>query len=273
MKLFSILFFLSITLKLFSQQAIPVEMIYAPQENNFSISGVGGGNIHEFKAQNSSASAQLAVDFNINLNEKNYKLKTLSTTVKYNPIAQTRFDVSDDFDINRLAFIDNQYMFFLGLRHYSLKNYDEEEARFYGSFYLDFSVSPYEIISYNITNEGFYNFNTTTGWQGGYTTETNFGVIALTFAVQGNYFYIYDYKTDDWAFDELFGYSEKTLSRQWAGGGAKISFQINDFAVYVEGRQYYPLDNSIQIKDFSNRPVFSIGGIATGTIFRNKRDE
>ncbi len=66
---------------------------------------------------------------------------------------------------------------------------------------------------------------------------------------------------------------KKTLSRHWIGAGGKILFQINDFAIYVELRQYYPLENKIQIKDFSNRPFFSVGGIATGTIFRNKKDE
>ena len=157
------------------------------------------------------------------------------------------------------------------MKYFSLKNHGDE-AKFYRSFYLDFSVSPYNITSSILSNKGFYNFNTTTGWQGGYTTETSFGVIALTFAIQGNYFYIYDNTSDDWAFDELFGYTEKKLSRNWAGGGAKILFQINDFAIYVEGRRYFPLDNNTQIKDFSNRPIFSIGGIATGTIFRNKRE-
>ncbi len=191
-----------------AQQAIPVEMIYEPQNSNFSISGVGGGNIYEFKAENNSASAQLAVDFNIHLNEKK-AIKTLSTTLKYNPVAQTNFNVRDNFDINSLAFSDNQYMFFLGLRHYSLKELSAEDAKLYGSFYLDFSVSPYEITSTISTNKGFYSLNTTSGWQGGYTTETNFGVIALTFATQCNYFYIYDYKTDDYSFDELFGYSQK----------------------------------------------------------------
>jgi len=191
MKIKFIIIFCLFSAKIFAQQAIPVEMIFSPRENNFSISGVGGGNIHEFKAENSSASAQLAVDFNIHLKEKRNKLKTLSTSVKYNPVAQTNFNVRDSFNINRLAFIDNQYMFYIGLRNYSLRDY-EEEARFYGSFYLDFSVSPYNIKSLTTTNKGFYNFNTTTGWQGGYTTETNFGVIALSFSIQGNYFYIYD---------------------------------------------------------------------------------
>jgi len=252
-----------------AQQAIPVEMIYAPDENNFSISGVGGGNIHEFKAQNSNASAQLAVDFNINLGESS-TLRTLTTSVKYNPVAKTSFSTSETFDINRLTFVDNQYLFFLGLRYYSLKS--NNEAKFFGNIFTDFSVSPYDITSTSPFNQGFYNFSTTSGTQFGYTTETNFGVIALGLSLQGNYFYIYDYTTDDIAFDELFGYVDRTLSRQWAGGGAKITFQINDFAIFIEGRQYLPIENRVGIKDFSNRPIFSIGGIATGTIFRNKKE-
>lgn len=263
--------FLFLSIKIFAQQAIPVEMIYEPEVNNFSISGVGGGNIHEFKANNSSASAQFAVDFNIHLKEKNSKIKTLTNSIKYNPIAQTRFKNIDTVEMNKLAFIDNQYMFFFGIKHYVLRPLSED-ARLYRSLYLDFSISPYYIQTIIPENNGFYNFNSTFGFQGGWTTETNFGVIATTFSLQGNYIYIYDLTTDDWAFDELFGFSSKQLSRNWLGGGAKILFQINDFAIYVEGRRYFPIDNQIQIKDFSNRPIFSIGGIATGTIFRNKKD-
>jgi hypothetical protein len=140
----------------------------------------------------------------------------------------------------------------------------------FNSFFADFSVSPYNIVSTIETNNGFYNFNTTSGFQFGYTTATGFGVIALTFALQANYFYIYDYTSSDWAFDELLNYTEKTLSRQWFGGGGKIIFQINDFAIYIESRYYAPIENQIQIRDFSTRPIFSIGGIATGTIFKNK---
>ncbi len=260
-------FLLSVTTA-FSQQAMPVEMIFAPQKNNFAISGIGGGNLDDFKTK--SASGQLVFDINMYTKETEKRKNTTSISVKYNPTVDYKFSLSETINMNKIAFIDNQYMLFTGLHYYSLKAKNVNSKNYY-SFFSDFAFSPYSVESSNPENSGFFNFNSTTGFQSGMITNTSFGIIGISLALQGNYIYIYDKSTSDNSFDELLGFSDKQLSRNYIGTGGKLTIQINDFAIYLELRRYYPLDNTIIIDDFSNRPIFSIGGVATGTIFRNKK--
>lgn len=268
----------------FAQQAIPIDLQYSPRANTFSISGVGGGNLEEFKTESRSASAQLAMDFNIPIKDGKTKdgktkLKTLTTLIKFNPTAKTNYAEADSININKIAFVDNQFWFLMGLRFSTMtldgKLKNHEVPRFISTFFADFSVTPYSLDSKNPEMEGFMNFNTIAGYQFGFNTNTGFGLVGVNLSLQSCYVFIYDKKTGDQSFDQLIGVKNpelinKNLSRSFAGFGAKLSAQINDLAVFIEGRRYFALDNSVEIPDFSNRVIFSVGAIATGTIFKNK---
>lgn len=274
MKKSLLIFLMLCSLTNFGQQAIPTEMLFNPRVNKFSISGIGGGNMHELSSSSSSASAQIATDFAIKLKDTDERYRTLVTSFKYNPTSHTKFFVGDTIDMKRIAFIDNQYLIYFGAKYYALHNSDndENEARWINSVFFDGSLSTYNIKNSLYNNKGFYNFNLLAGIQGGYTTNTDFGIIAVTLSLQGNYINIYDLTTTDRAFDELLSADYNELARNYYGYGGKFTFQINDFAIYLELRRYYS-DNKVVINDFSNRAIFSIGGVATGTIFRSKRED
>ncbi len=228
-----LIFFFFIIAKSYSQQAMPVEMIFAPKENNFAISGIGGGNLDDFKTK--SASGQLVFDINMYTKEKDNRKNTTSVSVKYNPTMISKFDLSKTINMNKIAFIDNQYMLFTGLHYYSLKDKNENSKNFF-SIFTDFAFSPYTIENSIPENSGFYNINSTSGIQGGMITNTSFGIIGISLALQGNYIYIYDKTTSDNSFDKLLGYHEFRLSRNYIGTGSKLTIQINDFAIYLEVR-------------------------------------
>ena len=253
----------------FAQQSIPSEMLFNPQEAKFSMSGVGGGNLYEFNTNKSSASGQVATDFVIKVRDDYDKYKGIVTSVKFNPTSYTKYRIGDTIDMKKIAFVNNQYLGYLGLK-YSVLHNAEEDDKLVHTFFYDASISVYNVENSSFNNKGFYNFNMLLGAQLGYTTNTDFGIVALLLSLQGNYINIYDLTTDDSAFDELLGSSYR-LSRNYYGWGGKLTFQINDFALYFELKRYYSDNKTTIIKDFSNRAIFSIGGVATGTIFRNKK--
>ena len=47
--------------------------------------------------------------------------------------------------------------------------------------------------------------------------------------------------------------------KQYMGPGAKISVQTNNLNIYVEGRQFYSLDNAYSGQKFTQDPIILVG--------------
>lgn len=110
------------------------------------------------------------------------------------------------------------------------------------------------------------------GYQFGYITNTDFGLVGFTISPQVNYMYIDDNKSNGTSFEELNKTTEK-LSRNILGAGCKINIPLNDFCFFFELRRYFPLDNSVDIRGLTDRAIISFGGVVTGTVFKTKTKE
>jgi hypothetical protein len=268
------------TTKAFCQQPSPIGIIFNPRVNTFAISGVGGGNLYELTAKNSSTSGQVALDWNIGLKDSRTKktgkdkLTTLTTIFKYNPFLQANFVTGDSIELRKIAFVDNEFQMLLGFRLTNLTTMGtDNNSKLLNMFFADASMAPYELkYSANPLNTGFRNFNINLGYQVGYITNTDFGLVGFTFSPQLNFINIYENQSNGSAFEEL-NISNERLSRNILGGGLKINIPLNDFCFFFEVRKYFPLDNSRQIIGLTDRAIFSFGGVATGTVFKTKTEE
>lgn len=255
-------------------------MVYNPRVNTFTVSGVGGGNVYELSADKSSSSGQFSIDWNIALNNKKRgyyssgdKLRTLTTVFKYNPLLRANYINGDSAELRKIAFVDNEFQIMFGFRYNQLTSFGSEgSSRLLSSYFVDFSTAPYEIQNSVSNSTGFRNFNVNFGGQFGYMTNLDFGLLGVTINPQINTIFIYDDKSGDIGFEELAGSSEK-LGRTYMGFGGKIVVYLNDFAFYFEGRKYTTPKTYPEIIGLTDRAIFSLGGVATGTVFKNKTDE
>jgi hypothetical protein len=268
-----------ISTKTFCQQPSPIGIIFNPRVNTFAISGVGGGNLYELTAEKSSTSGQLAIDWNIGLMDSQTKKKgkekltTLTSIIKYNPFLQANFISGDSLELRKIAYVDNEFQFFFGIRLTNLKTLGlDNNSKLVNMVFIDFSTADYQLKSTNTLNTGFRNINLTLGYQIGYITNTDFGLVGVTFSPQINFLNIYENKSNGSSFEEL-NSSNDALSRNVLGGGFKINAPLNDFCFFFEARKYFPLDNSRQIVGLTDRMIFSFGGVATGTVFKTKTKE
>lgn len=264
---------------LHSQQPSPIGMIFNPRVNTFAISGVGGGNIYEFTLANSSTSGQVTFDWNLALKDHftkkgNAKFSTLLTLIKYNPILKKNYITGDSIGLEKIAFVDNEFQFFLGLRMITIsESGQDKDARFLRAWFFDASTVNHNLkSSISSLNTGFRNFNVNVGFQIGYLNNTDFGKVGINFSPQINFICVYENKIGGKSLEELV-LSNKSFSRNILGGGFKLSVPLNDFNLFFEARRYYPLDNATPIPGLTERVIFSIGGIATGNVFKSRTKE
>jgi hypothetical protein len=60
-------------------------------------------------------------------------------------------------------------------------------------------------------------------------------------------------------------------ARGYIGGGIKIEIPLNDFMLSFDIRRYYKLGSGEELVGLTDRTMFSIGGIAMGSIFKNRK--
>jgi len=260
------------------------KMVYSPRVNTFAVSGVGGGNLYEFSADKSSSSGQISIDWNIALNNNvknknnrgvtpSEKPRTLTTVFKYNPFLRANYVNGDSVELRKIAFVDNEFQMMFGLRFNQLKTFGSESiSKFLTSYFIDLSTAPYQLKNSPTNSTGFRNFNVNLGAQIGYMTNLDFGLLGVTINPQINYINIYDNKSGDKGFEELVG-SSNSLGRNYLGFGGKLVVYLNDFAIFFEGRKYINTKSNPEITGLTDRAIFSLGGVATGTVFKNKTNE
>lgn len=271
---------------LFSQQLSPTELIATPVTNKFAISGIGGGNLYELDKRTGSSSAQVAIDWNMFNNpgttkktDKN-KIFTLATVFRYNPVITTRLLNKDSLLIKKLPFTDNEYLFHFGIRARTLREMgnsfsddDGSNANFLRGGFFDMLYTPYSIRLSDSVTTGFQTLNLNGGYQiGFYNTYSSIGAIGISFSLQTNYLMIIDNTDQPNGFEKSVR-SSVNLPSSVVGGGGKFVFQLNDFSIYFELRNYWPVSSPIKINGLTNAPIISFGALATGTAFKSGKKQ
>jgi hypothetical protein len=279
MKLLLLKISLGISISGMAQQISPIELISAPRENRFAISGVGGGNFYEANLKTGSSSAQTALDINM----KNWpsktakgmeKITTLGLIVKYNPRVLNRLIQLDSLIPKKLPFSDNEYNVHFGFRVRRLRDLGaEEESNSFmlNAAFFDILHTPYNVSLTDTTTSHFDVININTGYQFGlYGDVSGIGDYGFSIALQGNFLKIISSASEPTGFEKSLR-ATKNLPSNMIGYGGKFLFQLNDFSLYFEMRGYFPINSSVQIEGLTGVPLLSFGGIATGTAFTKRK--
>lgn len=266
---------------LLAQQTSPIRMLFEPRENTFTILGAGGGNLYDF-FNAAGGAAVLGGDFNFDMGEKinnnKKRLKTFLLDVKFNLFNNTAFDGRfDSLDIRRFVFQDNDFRFSVGGRYNLVKSKDKENARWknLSSAFFDFIVVPYQIQNSNYGNKGLTVVSLNMGGKFGFMTSWGIGVFGISINPQLDMLFVMN-APGDFTFEEVTRTYTKlpqgeSLARGYMGIGCKIEIPLTDFNLFFDFRRYFKVGNGVEVQGLTDRLLFTFGGVAVGSIFKNKK--
>jgi len=176
----------------------------------------------------------------------------------------------DSFSIQKLPFSDNSLLH-IGLRHNSIAKIQRGgNSRRLHSFWADMFWSPYSL-DYNGVDLKFQTFNINAGYQYNFYT-TNVPIVKtflIGFSPQVYYTGINESQAFQGSFETTVGTnSDYTYAgKQYVGVGGKFVIQMDHLNVFVEGRQYYGIDEGHSGQKFSIEPTIIVGAHANIKFF------
>lgn len=283
----NLLFALSLLLsgQLFAQHPTPVDMLFNPSENIFQFSGAGGGNLYGLFKASGAASGVLALDANYNLKEKvangRKKINTIALNFKVHPFINTLLEGRDSLDFRKLAFQDNDFRLQFGARYTMLSEKEkkgllEGNSKRFAQAFIDVIVVPYQIEESVSNQTGFTSLSLNMGGKFGILRKIMGGTFGITANPQLDLLFILD---QDMAFEEAFLKDPtanqlanmQASARAFAAAGLKIEVPLNDFMLTFDVRRYYKLGEGAELEGLTDRTLFSVGGVAMGSIFSKKK--
>ncbi len=280
----SILLVLLLIGKIQAQQANPVYMLFDPREHTFTLIGAGGGNLYDFFKTSGGASSVLGFDANFKLKDvvanNKRKLQTLLIDFKVNLFNNTTLNAAfDSLDIRRFVFQDNDFRITLGGRYNFLKHKDKENAKWrtFANSFFDLIIVPYQLTNSAYGNKGLTVVSFNAGGKFGFMTKWGIGVIGLSFNPQIDMLFIAN-APNDFTFEEITrNYTKlpagETLARGYLGLGCKIEIPLTDFNLFFDFRKYFKMGKGVEVGGLVDRLQFSFGGVAVGSIFKNKKKQ
>jgi hypothetical protein len=271
MRLILFSFITILTHNLVAQMPSSIEMQFDPVNYKYSISGVGGLNLYNFNQGGQGASGQLSYDQNVSLKDKKGKIRTITFMIKMNPIKINNYLPSDTFQISKLAFTDNEYLGFFGLRYSKSGLLGlEQEHKYCLSPFLDFSGSRNTLLgSSNPLNTGFLNFNCNIGYNLGLIFSNEVGLISISISPQINSLFIRENFLGGNTLEEI-NKSSSNVGNMYLGFGGRFMVTFNDMNFFFDMRKYYVSDSKNTIDQLTQRAVLNFGAIATGTFLKSK---
>jgi hypothetical protein len=285
--------FLSLTLYFINidiakaQQPSPVDMLYQPLDDYFRFSGAGGGSLYGLFKPSGAASGIMSLDANFNLNEKvenaKRKISTLSFNFKIHPFVNSLIQSGDSMDVRRFIFQDNDFRLQFGARFTKLKEREKLPNlgfKSYSQGFVDFVILPFQVSnSVDPTqNKGFTTLSVNAGGKFGIITKFMGGNFGINANPQVDMLLILD-GSDSKALEEVTLRNVSTTildalpksARAYIGTGVKIEIPLNDFIISFDIRRYFKMGSGPELEGITDKTQFSIGGIATGSIFKNSK--
>lgn len=273
-----------------AQHSSPIKMLYQPRQNFITFSGAGGGNLYSLFKAAGSASGILGLDGVIKLGEDKLKekfnnLKSLALTAKANFFNNTNLKAYDSLDIRRMVFQDNDFRFVMGARYNFLKEKKEnpnDRLKTFATGFFDLIITPYRVDKTTTAygNKGMTNISLNMGGKFGFLTKWGIGLFGITVNPQLDFLFIANSKNDysleevlQIPFDVQSALPTVDLARSYFGIGTRIEIPLNDFAICFDLRKYFKMGPGQAIEGLQNGVVFSVGGMAIGSIFKNKDKE
>lgn len=262
-----------------AQQPNPVKMLYQPRENFITFAGAGGGNLYNFFKAAGAASGILSLDGNIKLGrdtavgKKLTQLQSLGLMLKVNTFNKTALDTFGNFDVRRLVFQDNDFRVSLGARYNMLRQKQENpDARLksFASGFLDLVIVPYRLEQSAVGNRGMTSVSLNMGGKFGFLTKLGVGLFGINANPQVDMLFVAQ-KSGGTTLQEVLRLDQTiSVATAYVGFGAKIEVPLNDFCLFFDMRKYFKMGSGAGIEGLSDRLVFSMGGMAIGSIFKNK---
>lgn len=289
-KIFSlILLTFGLQAPLFAQHPTPVDMLYQPLDDFFRFSGAGGGNLYGLFKSSGAASGVLSLDGNFNLKEKvvnaKRKINTLAVGFKLHPFVNTLIASGDSMlnsalvDERRFAFQDNDFRIQFGGRFTRLSEKEKNPNIGIKSFaqgFLDIIIVPYQIQNSVAGNKGFTTLSLNAGGKFGFMTKFMGGTFGATLNPQLDMLFIMDSpgstsleEVTQLNLTNLQNLTTKT-ARGYVAGGLKIEIPLNDFLLSFDIRRYFKMGSGAELEGLTSNTLFSIGGVAMGSIFKNR---
>ncbi len=269
-----------------AQHPTPVEMLYQPLDDYFRFSGAGGGNMYGLFQSSGAASGVLSLDANYNISEKvnnaKRKINTIALSFKIHPFINTLVKSGDSIDIRRFIFQDNDFRIQLGSRFTRLKEKEKLPNlgfKSYAQAFVDLIIVPYQVANSvaPTQNKGFTTLSFNAGGKLGLITKIFGGNFGISANPQMDMLLILD-GSDSKALEEItIGTVSPAIlnalprsARGYIGGGLKIEIPLNDFLLSFDIRRYFKMGSGPELDGMTDRTLFSIGGVAMGSIFKNR---
>ena len=293
MKSYLNLILLVLTISIFNlnkakaQHPSPVDMLYQPLDDYFRFSGAGGGSLYGLFKPSGAASGIMSLDANFNLKEKiansRRKISTLSVDFKIHPFVNSLIQSGDSLDVRRFIFQDNDFRLQFGVRFTRLKEREKLPNlgfKSYAQGFADIIILPFQVSnSVDPTqNKGFTTLSINAGGKFGIISKFMGGNFGINANPQVDMLLILD-GTNSKALEEvtLRNVSAAVLAatprsaRGYVGAGVKIEVPLNDFIISFDVRRYFKMGSGPELAGLTDKTQFSIGGIATGSIFKNSK--
>ncbi len=276
-----------ISIATYSQHFVPLKLSITPDEVNMAF--YGGLSMDKGSGQKLSSSlsntSQTGFIVNALYRKRGKSQKFHQFLVDFNPIivGWDPFALNkivkqpvDSFSVNKLPFSEDALLH-IGWQGNSLSRiFGTRNKNEYQLFRLfaDMYYRPYNIEKNNLDYR-FSTFNVSLGTQYSYVKKEvpTIGGFLIGFSLQLNFLLNNESDAYQRSFKEVMGanYSGKN----YVGPGAKLIVQTNYLNIYVEGRQYYAIDEGYEDKKFTNEPIILVGAFANieWTSKKNKTPE
>ena len=180
----------------------------------------------------------------------------------------------DSFEIYKMPFSENALLHIGWHRNY-LGRFREgpkdqlQHVRLFGDLYY----RPYNIIDKDNNSYRFSVFNINLGTQYSYIKKDvpNLGTFLIGVSAQLNFMLTNEFDAigSAGALSTLMGAS--STGKNFMGPGGKIIVQINYLNIYIEGRQYYCIDNNHTGEKFTQEPIILVGAFTNLRWLKKKK--
>lgn len=288
-KIFILLLVFVLSFKISSaQHFVPVDIITDARNINVSIYGglsLDGGNGSSF-AKSLTSSTQTGFIVNALYKTKAGGTQTFHQflvdfnpiIVNWNPFTWNKLieQPIDSFAVNKMPFQEDAVLHIGWHKNYLFKyhrggNKQQQHLMFFGEMYF----RPYNVVKTenNVgTKYRFSVFNVNLGTQYAYIKKEVpvLGNFLIGAVLQFNF--MLTNETDEYLGSMKTVMGKSYLGKQYMGPGAKIVVQTNKLNIYVEGRQYYSMENS---EKFTQDPIILVGafGNLNWKRYKNKQNK
>ncbi len=265
----------------YSQYLLPVKISTNPDSIEIAVTGAfsaDGGSNGFIESLTSKTDFGYAVNFLVNepkFNKRGKKIVYKQFIVNINPLiidwdpfmwnTLVKHPI-DSFNVQKLPFSDNSLLH-IGFRSNSIVQTEigSSDKRVMHSFWVDMFWTPYSFES-DSKDLRFQTFNINAGYQYNFykTNVPRIGTFLFGFSPQICFTGVNESQEYQDSFKEAintnqaYDYSGQT----YVGPGAKIVIQMNNLNIFVEGRQYYGIEDDYSGDKFSDEPVIIVGAYA-----------